>query len=524
MIYITSKFKLNFSRIIIGIMAVISALTPICSYAEESKTTEEYLEEAEERKSLPVETNEVGGWPDGPIIGAEAAILMDADSGQILYAKNIDEHLYPASTTKIMTCVVAMEHTSMNDIVSVNQSAIDANDWDGSNMALKAGEKLTIDDLLHGILITSANEACNAVAEYVSGDMDSYVELMNQKAAELGCNNTHFVTTNGLHDTDHYTCARDLALIAREFFGYETLCHISTMKYYDIPATADHERHELYSKNQLYEGRPYEYEYLVGSKTGYTGDSRQCLVSCAEKDGRRLICVIMKEESPYQFEDTINLFEYGFGNFSEYNINTNSTKYEINNEPFFTSGTDIFGETDGFITVDNASTVLLPAGTDIETLESLISFEEDDDTYFAYINYYFNGYYIGRSGIRFKDNSLPENNMSASENNPDTSETKPVLINIKSLILRIVLCFVCISILLIIASKLRRVFARGKKLRNIKEKNESPFVKKRNIKRSLARERYKKSSYNNKINNKNNTKTYHKTGKRNNINFDDFNL
>ena len=170
----------------------MSALSPYYVYADEP----DYTEEMEERKNEPVDTNDITGWPDGPIIGAEAAILMDADTGEILYAKNIDEKLFPASTTKIMTCLVGIENANLNDLVTISNEAIYANEADGSNMGLKAGEQLTVEELLYGILITSANEACNALGEHISGSMEGYVELMNQRAAELGCTNTNFVTTN----------------------------------------------------------------------------------------------------------------------------------------------------------------------------------------------------------------------------------------------------------------------------------------------------------------------------------------
>ena len=416
----------------------------------------DYAAEAEERKNEKVDTNDVPGWPEGPAIGAESAILMDADTGEILYAKNIDERLYPASTTKLMTCLVGIENASLDELVTVSHEAIYANEADGSNMGLKEGEQLTVEELLYGILITSANEACNALGEHISGSMDGYVALMNQKAEELGCVNTHFVTTNGLQDDNHYSSARDLALIGREFFKYDLLCRLSSTAYYSMQDNGLHDAHELYSKNKLYKNREYAYEYLVGSKTGFTSVARQTLVTCAEKDGTRLICVIMKEETPYQFEDTIALFNYGFNNFYRVNIASNETGYDISHQDFFSGESTVFENTAPVISLDNRATLLLPNGTDFSALTSDVSYGDTKAPYFGNVNYYFNGYKVGSVGIAFEGEEAPDNFMTldearaaASENNVEP-EKKTVIVNIWSVIKTIFMVFVIIIIVIVL--------------------------------------------------------------------------
>ena len=161
-------------------------------------TSQDYLAEAEARKNDPVESNNIENWPQGPLIGAKAAVLMEANTGAILYCKNMDEALFPASITKLMTCLIAVENCSLDEMITVNQSAIDANEPDGSSMSLVAGEQLTLEELLHGILISSANEACNVVAEHIAGSMENFVEMMNARAVELGCIYTQFVEHKGL--------------------------------------------------------------------------------------------------------------------------------------------------------------------------------------------------------------------------------------------------------------------------------------------------------------------------------------
>ena len=203
-----------------------------------AETPEELEANAEERKLLPIQTNEVPGWPAGPEIGAEAAILMDSATGTILYAKNIDEELFPASTTKLMTCLIAMERGDLNDIVEFSYEAVHSVPSDGSTIGMDAGEALDLEEALYGIMVGSANEVANAVAEHIAGSIDAFVELMNDRAAELGCEHTHFVNTNGYHDDDHYTSARDLALIAREFFSNEMLSRIANTPRYHFEPTA----------------------------------------------------------------------------------------------------------------------------------------------------------------------------------------------------------------------------------------------------------------------------------------------
>ena len=177
----------------------------------------DYLALAEERKSLEIQSNQIENWPAGPAIGAQAAILLEANTGIVLYAKNVDERLYPASTTKLMTCLVAVEHASMDEMVSFSHDAVFSIEPGSSNMGIDENEALPMEECLYGIMVGSANEVANAVAEHVAGSMDAFAGMMNEKARALGCTNTHFVNAHGLFDENHYTSASDLAIIARAF-------------------------------------------------------------------------------------------------------------------------------------------------------------------------------------------------------------------------------------------------------------------------------------------------------------------
>lgn len=361
----------------------------------------DYLSDAEERKSWPVQSAEIENWPEAPSIGAASAILMDADSGIILYEKNVHEKMYPASTTKLLTCLLAMEKKgiSLNDMVSFSYDAVFSVPRDGSNMGIDVGEAMTLEDCLYGILVLSANEVCNGVAEYVSGDIDSFVELMNRRAEELGCVDSHFNNAHGYTDPDHYTSAYDLALIGREFFKNELLAKMSRTKIYHwLPTDTQPDDIYLPSRNYFYTGA-YNYEGIVGSKTGYTDESRNCLVTCAERGGVRLICVIMMEETPYQYDDTVDLFNYGFSNFDIVKVADYETKYEIDNDDFFKTRYDLFGNSSAFLSLDDSSEIVLPKTCTFEDLTSTLVYHEDDSKVLADIDYSYNGKYLGSGKI-----------------------------------------------------------------------------------------------------------------------------
>lgn len=463
----------------------------------------DYKAEAEARKLLPVQTNQLEGWPKGPEIGAQAAILMEASTGTILYGKNVDERLYPASTTKIMTCLLALENAELDEMVTFSEAAVFGIDRGSSNIGMDVGESITMEQALHGILILSANEVANAVGEHVAGDTESFVKMMNDRVAEMGLSNTHFCNAHGLHDDNHYTSARDLALIAREFFSHETLAEISGTTYCTFEATATQpDSFSLATKNQLVKGKENEYEYLVGSKTGYTSIARQTLVSCAKKDGMELICVILKEESPYQFTDTITLFDYGFQNFSKVNIAANDTTYQMNNSGFFASGADIFGNSTPFISLENESCVILPNDVAFEELTSTLVYDSDYENALATVEYDYRGNNVGRTYLQIQDPALltfsfgEENPVSESisdsvsfesqtsdlQAQEDIPAPKPVtnededniFINVKTIVI-VLSCIVGVVIIFLVIRSITRNYHFAKKRKAIIKRTRSKY-------------------------------------------------
>jgi len=419
-------------------------------------TTIDAEDDAQRRLSLTVESNEILHWPSGPTVGAESAILMEANTGTILYAKNINARLYPASTTKILTTLVAIENSDLSEMVNFSTEAVFSIERASSNMGMDVGQSITMEQCLYGILVYSANEVANAVAEHIAGSIDGYVDMMNTRAAEIGCTNSHFVTTNGLHDDNHYTSAYDLALIAKEFFKNETLAKISGTKYYKIePTDTQPDLIELYTHNQLTNGK-YDYEGYIGGKTGYTSVARQTLVSCAERNGLKLICVVMKEDSPSQFTDTIALFDYGFQNFKKMNISENEKNYIIDESDFFKNDSSFFGNNETIMSVNKNNFVVVPNDVDFPDLTSELTYdsENNEDSVVALIHYYYQGVPIGNAQVLLAtDNYYSydfESPVIESENYPANNETDKniIFINVVKIIF-VILCLIVIFLFLI---------------------------------------------------------------------------
>ncbi len=326
----------------------------------------------------------------------------------ILYAKDIHKQQYPASTTKILTSLIAIEKCAMDEMVTFSYKATHDIEPGSNHIGLDEGEQLSMEDCLRAILIRSANEVSFGVAEHIAGDTwENFAPIMNEYAKNLGCLNSNFVNPNGLPNAEHVTTAYDLAMIGRAFFANDILCKITLTKqlhFYPTETQPD----EIWENNQmaLIPGKEYAYEYLVGCKTGYTNSARSCLVSCAEKDGMKLICVVLKDESPHQYEDTIALFNYGFSNFEKKNVSQNETKYNINSTNPFYNGKDIFGSSQALLQLNTDDYIILPKNTAFTDVSSKISYDTGNDEQAAIITYNYHDIYVGSASIDF---ALTEN-------------------------------------------------------------------------------------------------------------------
>lgn len=256
---------------------------------------------------------------------AEGAIVMDEETGEVLFSKNPDARMFPASTTKIMTLMLALESgISLDTMVTIPKETATYLPEGSSTVPLSVGEQMTFQDLLYGLMLRSGNDAAIAIAVIVSGSLDNFVALMNQRANELGCENTHFANPHGFHDDNHYTTARDLATIAREAMNNATFRKIVSTYQYTMAKTSKRGKLVIESKVELLNpDSQYYYEGCVGIKTGYHSKAGQCLVGAAEKGGRILITVALHATVDYsdrKWYDTARMFSYGFTRFDTYTV------------------------------------------------------------------------------------------------------------------------------------------------------------------------------------------------------------
>lgn len=266
-------------------------------------------------------TSFVFATSEEPSIISEAAILMDNNTGKILYSKNENKKMYPASTTKIITAILTLENCNLDEVVTVSYDAAMSIPDGYSSAYLQIGEQLTVEQLLQLLLIHSANDAANVLAEYVGGSVESFVSMMNTKVNELGLSNTHFINTYGMHDDNHYTTAQDLAIIMKYCMKNEDFRRLAGSASCAIPATNKFGTRTYTSTNELIiPNSSNYYPYLTAGKTGYTSQAGDCLVSCSYKDDLELICVVLGGKSvngiSTRFSETKTLYEYGYNNYS----------------------------------------------------------------------------------------------------------------------------------------------------------------------------------------------------------------
>lgn len=255
---------------------------------------------------------------------AQSAILINQDDGQVLMEKNADVRMNPASTTKIMTALLALEYGELNSVVVIPEEAAQVPE-DSSVVPVTPGEEMTFIDLLYGFLLKSGNDAGNAIAVIIAGSVDAFVDMMNARAEELGCTDTHFVNPHGYTAEGHYTTARDMAKITQEAMKYSTFRKIVSSGEYTMSQSSLRGELTIRNSNMMIAwGSDYRYQYATGVKTGTTSAAGQCLVGSATKDGINLISVVFKSTVAFQnakYQDTERLFEYGFSQYHTYTFN-----------------------------------------------------------------------------------------------------------------------------------------------------------------------------------------------------------
>lgn len=347
---------MKFRKILLsGMMAAIFAVGSIGMRVNAADVVEIPADELESVYNIEVDSNTIEDWAQGPQIYSESGIVMDIDSGAILYAKNIDDQHYPASITKIMTALVAFQNYELDETVKFTWDDIGFLEYGDAHIGIKEEEELTMEHCLYGMLLASANEVSHAIGAHMEGGYEAFLQKMNETAKELGCKNSNWMNTHGLHDDEHYTSARDMALIGSAVFQYEKFREITGTYQHVIPATniTAEERYVHQNHKMIRDWDSRYYEYCVGGKTGYTDQALSTLVTFATKDDVNLVAVVLRTHGGgnNSYADTRSMLDYAFDNFTKVSV----TKDMIGN--------------DNIAKVAKNSYVMLPTGVSVENVE-----------------------------------------------------------------------------------------------------------------------------------------------------------
>jgi D-alanyl-D-alanine carboxypeptidase len=344
-------------------------------------------------------------WPEGPSIGAEGAVLMEAETGTVLFAKNPDTQMYPASITKIMTALLTLEDSELTDTMVFEGEAFRELPANYTYYTVSEGEEWTIEDALCGLMMKSYNNVANALAVHDAGTIAAFAEKMNERAVQAGAKNTHFNNPSGEHEENHYTTPYDMAMIMRDCVQIEAFVDIAGRKVHTLQPTNKRSSEDtIYALHKmLFPSSEHYYEYCVCGKTGYTDQARNTLVTYAEKDGMKLICVVMGCGLGVQYADTETLFNFGFDNFSVIDASDSDERFTLKDEGIFASG-DMASSTSFNIEIPEQSFVVLPSGVSLSKVDTNIQYLTDtEDGYFAEIDYLYEGMTVGSARLKMTD-------------------------------------------------------------------------------------------------------------------------
>lgn len=332
------------------------------------------------------ESNSLTGWPEGPAVYADSAIVMDMNTGAVLYEKRADVRHYPASITKLLTTLVALENAELTDEVLFSDDSISFLEPGDASIGMTPGEILSLKDALYGVLLASANEVSYAVAENVGrlmgGDYDTFIQEMNDRAAEIGCTNSHWVNANGLHDTEHYTTAHDMAVIASEVYQFDAFREIVQTLSYTIGPTNLVKEDRVFQQNHkmLWPENENYYEYCTGGKTGYTDQARTTLVTMADNGDLQLAAVVLYDFGNDAYVDTREILDYAFDNFEKVLL-SDQEKPE---------GIEAYTEMDSYI--------VLPTGIGFSDLDQEIEIT-DEQNHTGTVTYTYQGQNVGSADV-----------------------------------------------------------------------------------------------------------------------------
>ncbi|MCI8327396.1 MAG: D-alanyl-D-alanine carboxypeptidase [Lachnospiraceae bacterium] len=390
-------------------------------------------------------------WPQEMEVASPCIMVMETNTGAILYEKNVDEVHYPASITKIMTTLIALEEGDLDDIVTFSADAVYKNEGDTSHISRDLNEEMTLEQCLYAVMLESANECAYAVAEHIGkGDVRKFIDMMNKKAKELGCTDTNFNNPNGLPDEKHYTTTRDMAIISQAAYQNETFRMITETGRYVIPPTNKHAEETLLQNHHsmLYPRRTaqYLYEWCTGGKTGYTNAANSTLVTYAEKNGMSLVCVVMYAQSPDHFLDTTNIFNYCFDNFQMYHVKDNES--EFTEKKIKDAG--ILNTNQSFASLDQNGGIILPKTASFQDVKVKVNTENTTKEIAGKLEYTYAGHSVGRVNVLVTEKEIEKFPF---DNLKDGSKNGKKIFFIKGNILLILFIIIFICVIAVIVGK-----------------------------------------------------------------------
>lgn len=343
-----------------------------------------------------VTTDAIPGWPKGPEpFYSDTAVLIEASTGAVLYDKGMDEIRYPASITKIMTTIIALENSNLTDTVTFTDTACALAIPGNAKIDAKPGEVLTMEQCLYAVMLASANEVACQVAIQIAGSEAAFADMMNAKAAEIGCTNTHFTNASGLQDENHYTTAHDMALIMQYAIQNQDFLTITGTLSYTIPATNMSAERTLSTHNAMMVPGDYYYEGTFSGKPGNTGEAGSTLVTAATRNNMTLICVVLKATDGGQsVTDTISLMDYGYSNFTLIDVSAQNQ--------------------------ERSGNVVLPNGMDFSSLT------EEADASGSSFRYSYQGHFVGLASPQTEEETAETNDISSVPTvspSPESSES-----------------------------------------------------------------------------------------------------
>ena len=367
------KFKKIHSGLIaLGLCCSLLLQTPVLAAEETTDTV----------AASAISTNDIAGWPQGPDITSTAAVIMEDSTNTTLYAKNMDQVLYPGATVKVMTTLLALENTQLSDQVTMTATGVSGVTDGGANISAQIDEIFTVEQCLYAIMLASANDVALQLAEHIGGSVDGFVQMMNARAAELGCTNTVFTNPTGLPDENQHTTAHDMALIMKAAADNESFQTIASTASYTIPATNVSGGDRVLTNNfsMLTNNNAAYYQYCTGGREGYTEASGSTLVCSAQKNGITLIAVVLQGTSGTTTTEAASLLNYGFDNFNMLSLGDNDFNMLSGGDVYVPVGTtaDALTTQDGEVQDGQYSRQFLFGGTVVGT--AVMAATQDEDT------------------------------------------------------------------------------------------------------------------------------------------------